>query len=102
MAKDATPIRDLIAAKREEILAIARRYGAQNVRVFGSVARGDETAQSDVDLLVNLVEAWSMLDHISMQQDLEDLLGCDVDVIVDDALQNDIIREYVVKDSVPL
>ncbi len=71
---------------REEILCIARRYGARNVRVFGSVARGDAGANSDVDFLVDLEPGRSLLDHVSLIQDLEDLLGRKVDVVESQAL----------------
>ena len=59
---------------REEILRIAAPHGARNVRVFGSVARGDDRADSDVDLLVEMEDDRSLLDLVGLEQDLEELL----------------------------
>jgi len=65
--------------RRAEILALARRYGASNLRVFGSVAR-DEPGARDVDILIDLEAGRSLLDLARLHVELEDLLGCDVDV----------------------
>ena len=73
-------IGDLLTAKREEILSIAARHGAHNVRVFGSVARGDASASSDLDLLVDLEQGRSLLDHAALLLEIQSLLGCDVEV----------------------
>jgi predicted nucleotidyltransferase len=70
-----------ILDRREEILRIAARYGASNVRVFGSVVRGQAGEGSDLDLLVRLEKGRSLLDHMALAQDLEDVLGCHVDVV---------------------
>jgi hypothetical protein len=69
--------------KRQEILRIAQAHGATNIRVFGSVARGEEGPDSDLDLLVEMKPESSLLDLVSLWQDLEDLLGYKVDVITD-------------------
>ena len=82
-----SPLRERVDQQREQILDIAARYGATNVRLFGSVARGDAHPGSDIDFLVDLTRAWSLFDHIGMQQDLEDLLGCKVDLIVASSLK---------------
>lgn len=66
---------------RQEILTIAARYGAANVRVFGSVARGDAGPLSDVDLLIDLADDRSLLDMIGFRLDVADLLGAGVDVV---------------------
>jgi predicted nucleotidyltransferase len=95
------PLRDRVEQKRNQIMAIAARYGATNVRLFGSVARGDARSDSDVDLLVDLIRPWSLLDHIAMQQDLEDLLGCRVDLIVASALRTH-VRESALEQAIPL
>ena len=71
---------------REAILSVAVRHGARNVRVFGSVARGDARPDSDLDLLVDLEPGRSLLDHVALIQDLEDLLGRKVDVVESQAL----------------
>ena len=69
-----------IEERRDEILCIAARHGARNVRVFGSVARGEDQADSDVDLLVEMENDRSLLDLVGLEQDLEELLACNVDV----------------------
>lgn len=76
----------LLKEKREEILRIAHRHGASNVRVFGSVAKGEAKPDSDVDLLVEMEPGRSLLDMIAIKQDLEDLLGRKVDVVTEAAV----------------
>ncbi len=75
---------------REEILRIAAQHGARNVRVFGSVARGDDRADSDVDLLVEMEDDRSLLDLVGLEQDLEDLLRRNVDVLTDASIHPDL------------
>ena len=91
----------LIEAKREEILSICHRNGASNVAVFGSVARGEAQAVSDVDLLVDLESRRSLLDHIGLQQELEDLLGVSVDVVTRRGL-HPMLRDNVLAEAVPV
>ena len=90
-----------ILARREEILRIAAEHGARNVRLFGSLVRGEEKAESDVDFLVHLDEDRSLLDHVALIQDLGALLGCKVDVVEDDALHY-VIRDRVLAQAVEL
>ena len=71
---------------REEILDLAERHGARNVRVFGSLARGEGREGSDLDLLVTLGEGRSLLDLVGLKQDLEDLVHRPVDVVTERAL----------------
>lgn len=85
---------------RTEILALALHYGAGNVRVFGSLARG-EGEDSDLDLLVTLGEGRSLLDLVGLKQDLEDLVHRRVDVVTDRAL-SPYIRERVLSEAIPL
>ena len=87
--------------KREEILRIAAAHGAQNIRLFGSVSRGEAGPKSDVDILVRLEPGRSLLDLIAIKQDLEDLLGCEVDVVTEEAV-SPYIREQVLKEAVSL
>ncbi|MCK9299485.1 nucleotidyltransferase family protein [Methanoculleus sp. YWC-01] len=87
--------------KREEILAIAARHGARRVRVFGSVARGEETRSSDLDLLVEFEPGRSLLDQIALAQDLKDLLGREVDVVTEKGLHW-YVKERVCREAVPL
>lgn len=89
---------ELLQTKREDILRIARMYGAMNIRVFGSVSRREDRAQSDIDLLVRLDPGRSLLDIVALKQDLQDLLGCEVDVVTEDAV-SPYIREQVLKDA---
>jgi uncharacterized protein len=71
---------------RREILDLAAQHGARNVRVFGSVARGDDRADSDIDLLVDVEAGRTLLDVIAFEQDLCELLGRNVEVLTDGGL----------------
>lgn len=86
---------------RDEILRIARRHGAQRVRLFGSAARGESRADSDVDLLVALDEGRSLLDLVALKQEIEELLHRSVDVVTDRAL-SPYLRDRVLAEAVPL
>ncbi|MGI0491480.1 nucleotidyltransferase family protein [Alkalinema pantanalense CENA528] len=86
---------------RAAILTIADRYGATNLRVFGSVARGDDRPDSDIDLLVDLQRTWTLFDHISMMQDLEDLLKHKVDVAVAKGLKER-FRDRILEEAIVL
>jgi predicted nucleotidyltransferase len=92
---------ELLQTKREDILRTANRHGAFNVRVFGSVARGEADAESDIDLLVDMEPGRSLLDLSGLLIDLEDMLGCNVDVVTERGLR-DRIRERVLKEAVAL
>ena len=92
---------ELLRTKREDILQIARKYGAYNVRVFGSVARGEADEKSDIDLLVDMEKGRSLLDLIGLLMDLESLLGCKVDVVTVKGLRER-IRERVLKEAIAL
>jgi predicted nucleotidyltransferase len=71
---------------RREILELAARHGARNVRVFGAMARGDDHEESDVDLLVDIEPGRTLLDLIPLEQDLQQLLGRKVEVLTDGGL----------------
>ena len=92
---------ELLQTKREDILRIASRYGAYNVRIFGSVARGQVDSESDIDFLVNMEPGRSLFDLGGLLADLEDLLGCNVDVVTEDGLR-DRIRNRVLNEAVAL
>ena len=79
-------IAEQLKEKRGQILQIAALHGARNLRVFGSVAREDAGPESDVDFLVEIEPGRSLLDHVALAQDLEDLLGCKVDVVSEKAV----------------
>lgn len=94
-------LNEKIQERRKEILSLAQKYGARNVRLFGSVARGEEREDSDIDLLVDLESGRSLLDLGGLLMDLENLLGCRVDVVTAKGLR-DRIRSRVLQESVPL
>ncbi|MCK6555287.1 nucleotidyltransferase family protein [Candidatus Binatia bacterium] len=90
-----------LRARREAILEIAQRYGARDVRVFGSVARGDVGESSDVDLIVRFDSGRSLFDHGGLIMDLRDLLGVEVDVISEGGMR-DRFRKHVMKEAILL
>jgi uncharacterized protein len=91
----------LLGQKRQDVLRIAGTYGARRVRVFGSVARGEADAQSDVDFLVELDPGRSLLDLGGLQFELQALLGRSVDVVTERGLKAR-IRERVLREAVPV
>jgi predicted nucleotidyltransferase len=92
---------ELLKAKREEILRTAAKYGASNIRIFGSVARGEADVDSAIDFLVNLEPGRSLLDHAALLLELENLLGCKVDVVTERGLKAR-IRDRVLQEAIPL
>ena len=88
-------------SRRDDILGIAARHGARNVRVFGSVARGDAHPGSDVDLLVDLEPGRTLLDHVALWQDLEELLGRRVDVVVEGGISPH-LEKRILAEATPL
>src|SRR5260370_30636292 len=92
-------LNELLQEKREDILRIATKRGATNVRIFGSIARGEADAESDIDLLVDLEPGRSLFDLGGLLMDLQDLLGHKVDVVTEKGLRER-IREHVLKEAV--
>jgi predicted nucleotidyltransferase len=92
---------ELLEEKREEILSVASEHGARDVRVFGSVARGESDRESDIDFLVELEPGRSLLDLGGLQMDLESLLGCRVDVVTEGGLYW-LLRRRILKEAQPL
>ncbi len=86
---------------RDRIVDIVTSHGGNTIRVFGSLACGEGTASSDVDLLIGMEPTKSLLDLIAMKQDLEDLLGRKVDVVTESSLSQ-YIRPIVLKEAVAL
>jgi len=86
---------------RQQILELAAKYRAPNIRVFGSVARNSAQETSDVDFLIDVGEGQTLLDLIGLQQDLEILLGCSVDVAQSTVLHPR-IRERVLSEAIPV
>ena len=94
-------LEELLKEKRETIICICAKHGAHNVRVFGSVARGEADEQSDIDLLVEFDPGRSLLDHAALWLELQDLLGCKLDVLSDRGIKPR-IRERVLREAIPL
>lgn len=87
--------------QRNEILRIAARHGARNVRLFGSAARGDDHAGSDLDILVEMESSRSLLDLVGLSQDLEELLERRVDVVTENSV-HPALRERILAEARPL
>ena len=94
-------LQTLLKQKRGLVLEIAAHYGAYDVRVFGSVARGEADGASDIDLLVKLEPGRSLMDLGGLLYDLQILLGTEVDVVTEKGLRTR-IREQVLREAVPL
>lgn len=94
-------ISGVLKKKRKEILRIAGIYGAQNVRLFGSFAKGTATESSDIDILVEMEPGRSLLDLVAIKQDLEDLLGRQVHIVTAPAL-SPYLRDEVLNEAVTL
>ena len=92
---------ELVRARRNSILSLARQHGVKSVRVFGSVARGRETQDSDVDFLVEVEPGRSLFDLGGLQVDLEHLLRCKVDVVTPNGLRAR-LRSRVLQEAVPV
>ena len=86
---------------RDDILAVAEKYGASNVRVFGSVVRGEQRDQSDIDLLVALQRGRTLLDLVALEEELTALIGRKVDVVVEGGLSPH-IGPHILREAVGL
>jgi predicted nucleotidyltransferase len=98
MSEKRENLNTLLRDKREEILRLATKHGAYNVRVFGSAARGEAGPKSDIDFLVNMEPGRSLLDLGGLLMDLQDLLGCSVDVVTEPGLRTR-IRQRVLDEA---
>lgn len=92
---------ETLRARRDELLRIAHAHGASNVRVFGSVARGDEGDDSDVDFLVALEDGRSLFDLVRLYDAFEAALGRSVDIVTDGGI-SPYLREHVLAEAVAL
>jgi len=92
---------ELVRAKRDDIQRIAARHGARNIRLFGSVARGDSGPQSDIDFLIDTTAMTSSWFPAGLILDLQDLLGRRVEVVTEQGL-DPLIRDRVLHEAVPL
>ena len=97
----ATPLGELVVAHRTQLLAAAQHHHARDVRLFGSVARGEDTGRSDIDFLVTLDPDGRPLDLLSLACDAEDILGVRVDVGTVESLRPE-VRQDALNDAVLL
>ena len=93
-------LRDLVSARREQVMLVAARHHAYRIRLFGSVARGDEGPDSDIDFLVDFDESSSLFDLMRMSRELEELLGRPVDVVSAAGLKDR--DQHILSESVDL
>lgn len=93
--------KELLKSNREEILSIMKRHGVTSVRIFGSVARGEESDNSDVDFLVEVGENTSSWFPAGLILDLEELLGCKVDIVMEDSIYW-LLKRKILKEAIPL
>ncbi len=91
----------LLKNKRKDILRIASKYGARNIRIFGSLARGEAREDSDIDFLVDMESGRSLFDLGGLLMDLQNLLAQKVDVVTEKGLRPR-IRDRVLKEALPL
>ena len=92
---------EILKSRRDDILRVAAAHGARNLRVFGSVARGEADESSDVDFIVELEPGRTLFDLGGLLMDLRELLNRDVDVVTDAGLKAR-IRERVLREARPL
>ena len=94
-------IEQLLREKRDNIRSIAAKHGAYNVRIFGSVIRGEAGPDSDIDFLIDVGPTTSSWFPAGLILDLEEILGRRVEVVTEKAL-NPYIRDHVLREAVPL
>ncbi len=94
-------IDELLKEKRQDILRIAAQHGAYNVRVFGSIVRGEAGPDSDIDLLVDMEPERSLLDMAGLAVDMQELLKCKVDIVTEASIYW-LIRRRILKEARPL
>ena len=95
------PLRDDLHRRRDALLAIAARHGVSNVRLFGSVIRGEERADSDIDLLVDMAEDRGFGDYLALVEELEGALSRRVDIVLERSLSPH-FRPYIQAEAQPL
>lgn len=92
---------EILRDRRQQVLQLAREHGAYHVRVFGSAARGEARPDSDIDFLVDMEPGRSLLDLGGLVMELQQLLGCSVDVVTERGLKSR-IRRRVTAEAIPL
>jgi len=95
-------LKDTVKQKRMQIIELASKFGVHNVRLFGSVARGESDDKSDIDFLVTIGPKFSLMDHVRLEQALEQLLGHKVDIVSDGGLKRPRFRDRVLNEAMPL
>ena len=101
MSQPPSTITQQIQTQRQAILHLAQTYGATNLRIFGSVARGEDTPTSDLDMIIDLEPNRSLFDLGGLAMDLQDLLGCPVDIVTEKGLKQR-IRARVLREAINL
>jgi uncharacterized protein len=101
MSQIPSAITQQIQTQRQAILHLAQTYGATNLRIFGSVARGEDTPTSDLDMIIDLEPNRSLFDLGGLAMDLQDLLGCPVDIVTEKGLKQR-IRDRVLREAINL
>ena len=101
MKNSLKPTIDLLRSKREEIMVIAAKHGASNIRIFGSVARGEAINTSDLDLLIDLEPERSLFSLIALKQELEEVLDLQIDLAEPHSLHQ-LVRDRVLQEAVKL
>lgn len=94
--------RELLAQHRDAILALATQNGVADVRIFGSVARGEEHSGSDIDVLIRRVPGSDPFVALDFREALEELLACKVDVLVEQPLMRERLRSRILRDAIAL
>lgn len=92
---------NVLQEKKGEILALAAKHGASNVRLFGSVTRGEDHEDGDVDFLVDMQESRSLFDLIGLQQDIEKAIGRKVDILTPNGI-NRYMKDRILREAAPL
>ncbi|MEK9144987.1 MAG: nucleotidyltransferase family protein [Elusimicrobiota bacterium] len=101
MPRSERPTLQRLKIRRKAILRIAEEHGARDLRLFGSVARGESGSDSDVDFLVRMEKGRGLFDLVGFWQDLEEYLGCEVDVLTDGGI-SPYLREGIYHEARPL
>ena len=92
---------ETLRTRRQEIQRLASLHGVHNIRLFGSVARAEDTAESDIDFLIDMEESCSLLDLVGFQQELEAMLNRPADVLTEKGI-NPYLRDSILGEAVAL
>ncbi|MBC8204068.1 nucleotidyltransferase family protein [bacterium] len=92
---------EILKQKRAEALKIAEKYKVKNLRIFGSVARGEDDEESDIDLLASFPEGFTLFDLVDLVKEIEELLGCKVDIASERGLKER-VRARILNEAIPI